>query len=65
MRKGTPYHPVMQRNTQPAISEAQIREALEASRGSVRVAAEALGISHPTLYKLMRVYGIEIRRIVA
>ena len=47
------------------ISEDRIRAALKASRGAVSVAAETLGISRPTLYKLMRRYGIEVRRVIA
>ena len=46
-------------------SEQSIRKALKASRGSVTVAATALGVSRQTLYRLLFKYGIEIRRIVA
>ena len=49
----------------PAITEAQIRSALKASRGSVTVAAETLGITRQWLYSLMRKYGIEIERVIA
>lgn len=47
------------------VTEDQIRAALKASRGSVTVAAEALGITRQWLYHLMRRYGIEIERVIA
>jgi transcriptional regulator of acetoin/glycerol metabolism len=46
-------------------TEAQIRAALKASRGSVTVAAEALGIHRTWLHRLMRKYGIEVQRVIA
>lgn len=46
-------------------SEAQIRAALKASRGSVTVAAETLGIHRTWLHRLMRKYGIEVQRVIA
>lgn len=46
-------------------TEDQIRAALKASRGSVTVAAETLGIHRTWLHRLMRKYGIEVQRIVA
>ena len=47
------------------VTEEQVRKALDAARGSVNVAADALGVDRTTVYRLMRRYGIEIRRIVA
>ena len=48
----------------PPPTELQIRAALEASRGSVTVAAETLGVHRTWLHRLMRKYGIEVQRIV-
>ena len=47
----------------PAITERQVRDALKGA-GTVTLAAVALGISRRTIYRLMRRYGIEIKRIV-
>jgi len=46
-------------------TEEAIRAALRASRGSVTVAANTLGIHRTWLHRLMRRYGIEVTRIVA
>jgi len=46
-------------------TEQQVRKALEAARGSVTVAAMTLGLSRQSVYRLIRKYGIELRRIVA
>jgi len=46
------------------ITERAAREALKTA-GSVSGAALLLGVSRPTMYRLMQRYGIEIKRIVA
>lgn len=46
------------------ISENAVRAALK-NAGSVSGAAIILGVSRPTMYRLMLKYGIEFRRIVA
>ena len=46
------------------VNERQVREALKAS-SSVTLAAASLGISRATMYRLMKRYSVEIRRIVA
>jgi transcriptional regulator of acetoin/glycerol metabolism len=47
------------------VTEQQVRAALKTARGSVNVAAEALGVDRATVYRMMRRYGIEITRVVA
>jgi len=46
------------------IAESQVRKALK-DAGSVSEAAVLLGVSRRTMYRLMKRYGIEIKRIVA
>lgn len=48
-----------------AVTEAQVRAALKASKGSVEVAANALGVNRATVYRMMRKYDIQIERIIA
>ena len=45
-------------------SEQAVREALEEAHGSKTRAALILGVSRPTVYRLMERHGIEVRRIV-
>ncbi len=45
-------------------TERQVRDALKAT-DSVAAAALMLGVSRMTVYRLMKRYGIEVRRIVA
>lgn len=47
------------------ITEAEVREALEQAEGSATRAALILKVHRVTVYKLMRRFGIEIRREVA
>lgn len=49
--------------SQPSVSEADIRRALDQSR-SVTDAATALGTSRRTLYRWMEFYGIEVTRLL-
>lgn len=46
------------------ISEEQLRKALEDADGSPTKAAETLGIHRVTVYKLLRRYGIKVRKTV-
>lgn len=46
-------------------SERAVRDALKAEDYSVARAATRLGVHRATVYRLMKRYGIEIRRIVA
>lgn len=47
------------------VTEAELRKALEQSKGSVTDAAKVLGVHRVTVYKLMRRFGVEVRREVA
>lgn len=44
------------------ISEEQVRKVLAECEGSPTKAAAALGIHRVTVYKLMKRYGIEVKR---
>lgn len=46
------------------VTEREVRAALR-DTPTVSAAAELLGVSRPTLYRLMARFGIEVRRIVA
>jgi|GEM_PF-4808140 len=45
-------------------TERQLRDALKES-DSISAAATRLGVSRMTVYRLMKRYGVEVRRIVA
>jgi len=48
----------------PGTTELQVREALTAESGSVTAAAKRLGVHRTTVHRLIRDYGIEVRREV-
>jgi len=45
-------------------AEQAVREALEEAGGSPTRAARILGVSRPTVYRLMERHGIEVQRVV-
>ena len=47
------------------VTERAIRDALKETEGDVALAAIRLGVHRATVYRLMKRYGIEIRRIIA
>lgn len=49
---------------EPQTTERQVRDALKAT-DSVSAAALLLGVSRMTVYRLMKRYGIEVRRLIA
>ena len=46
------------------VEEGETRAALVAADGSPARAAVLLGISKPTVYRRMKKYGIEIKRVI-
>lgn len=55
----------MQEPRRRLITEVEVRRALNDAAGSATRAAVILGVHRVTVYKLMRRFGIEIRREVA
>jgi transcriptional regulator of acetoin/glycerol metabolism len=47
------------------VTERGLREALKAAKGNASAAARQLGISRPSLYRLMAKHGVTIERLVA
>ena len=52
-------------NLQDFVTERAVRDALKAEGDSVTQAAKRLGVHRATVYRLMKRYGITIRRIIA
>ena len=55
---------IMRCMNQPPITEQRLREVLGKNGGSPTRAAEEFGVSRVTVYRWMRRFGIEVKRVV-